>query len=55
MGLKQLVDKWKGLEDLMTDKRQKLDSALDYFQHLQQAETFIKEGNRSLLEWSRQV
>ena len=55
MGLKQLVDKWKGLEDVMTDKRQKLDSAMDYFQHLQQAETFIKEGNRSLLEWSRQV
>ena len=55
MGLKQLTDKWVGLKDSMTRQGQKLESAMDYFQHLQKGETFIKESNRSLLEWSKQV
>ena len=55
MGLKQLTDKWVGLKDSMTRQGQKLESAMEYFQHLQKGETFIKESNRSLLEWSKQV
>ena len=46
MGLKQLTDKWTGLKDSISRHGQKLESAMDYFQHLQKADYFIKDSNR---------
>ncbi len=55
LGLKQLQDKYHSLLDLMRTQRTKLDSAKQYFALLQSTEAFLREANKSILEWSRQM
>ena len=55
MGLKQVTDKWKGLQELIKSQQQKLGLASEYFQMLEKVEMFLKEANRTLLDWSKQI
>ena len=53
MGLKQVSDKWSSLLQLVQVRRQIMSAARDYFALLEKAETFLKDANRTLLDWSR--
>ena len=55
MGLQQLYDKWKNVNEEIGTQEVKLKSARDYFQFIEKTEMFLREANKNLLEWSKKL
>ena len=55
MGLQQLYDKWKNLNDEIGERNDKLRSAKEYFELIERTEKFLKDANKNLLDWSKRL
>ncbi len=55
MSLAQVEDSWKKLNDFLSEQQSKLASAEDYFRLLDESERFLRDANKRLLIWSRQI
>ena len=55
MGIKQLYDKWMNINEEIAIQNGKLKSAKEYFQLVDKTETFLREANKNLLEWSKKL
>jgi hypothetical protein len=55
MGLQQLYDKWKNVNEEIGTQDVKLMSAKEYFQFIEKTEMFLREANKNLLEWSKKL
>ena len=55
MGLKQLYDKWKNINEEISLQKLRINSAEEYFTLIEQSEDFLREANKNLLEWSKNL
>ena len=55
MGLQQLYDRWKNLNDDISEQNDKLRSAKEYFELIERTEKFLKDANKNLLDWSKRL
>ena len=55
MGLQQLYDKWKNLNDEVGEQNDRLKSAREYFELIERTERFLRDANKNLLDWSKRL
>ena len=55
MGLQQLYDKWKNLNEEIDEQNSKLKSAREYFELIGRTENFLRDANKNLLDWSKRL
>ena len=55
MGLTQLQEKWANLQGLIETKTSQLHSASQYFHLFEEADSFLRGANQSVLDWSKKV
>ena len=48
MGLQQLYDKWKNLNDEIGEQNDRLKSAREYFELIERTEKFLRDANKNL-------
>ena len=55
MGLQQLYDKWKNVNEEIGEQNSRLKSAREYFELIAKTESFLRDANKHLLDWSKRL